>query len=46
MEHVERVLMTLKHKEPDRIPIDLGSVINDIHYLDAKLLKIAIPPLF
>jgi len=40
MEHVERVLMTLKHKEPDRIPIDLGSVINGMHHVALrKLLK-------
>ncbi len=31
MEHVERVLAVLRHKEPDRIPIDMGSPINSIH---------------
>jgi uroporphyrinogen decarboxylase len=28
MEHRERVLAALSHKEPDKIPIDLGSTIN------------------
>ena len=28
MNHRERVLKTLEHKEPDRVPIDLGSTVN------------------
>jgi len=38
MEHVERVLAVLNHKEPDRIPIDMGSPINGIHHIALKRL--------
>lgn len=38
MEHVERVLAVLNHKEPDRIPIDMGSPIDGIHYVALKRL--------
>lgn len=36
MEHVERVLAVLNHKEPDRVPIDLGSTINGIHHVTLR----------
>ena len=30
MEHLERVLMAINLKEPDRVPIDLGGPISGI----------------
>ena len=39
MKSRERVLKTLEHKEPDRIPIDLGSAVTSIHkeaYIELK----------
>jgi uroporphyrinogen decarboxylase len=30
MEHIERVLLSINKKEPDRVPIDLGGVISGI----------------
>ena len=39
MTHRERVLTTLAHKEPDRVPLDLGGSaysINDGHYFKLK----------
>jgi uroporphyrinogen decarboxylase len=39
VEHVERVLSVLNHKEPlDRIPIDFGSPINGIHHVALQRL--------
>src|SRR5512143_3746886 len=31
----ERVILTLDHKEPDRVPIDLGSIASTIRTVDA-----------
>lgn len=40
----ERVIMTLEHKEPDRIPLDLGSVgsllVDEVYFQTKKLLGI------
>ncbi len=33
MEPIERVLAVLEHKEADRVPLDLGSPVNGIHYI-------------
>jgi uroporphyrinogen decarboxylase len=44
MKHRERVLLALDHKEPDRIPIDLGSVgslmVDSVYFEVKKLLGI------
>lgn len=50
MTHRERVLCTLEHEEPDRVPIDLGSVgsllVDPLYFEVRKLLGIDedIPP--
>ena len=31
----ERVTLALKHREPDRVPIDLGSIASTIRTVDA-----------
>ena len=33
MDHRERVALALEHKEPDRVPIDLGGVVSSIHHV-------------
>ena len=33
MNHRERVALTLEHREPDRVPIDLGGVVSSIHWI-------------
>jgi len=38
MEHVERVLTVLDHRQADRVPIDLGGPINGIHHVALKNL--------
>ncbi len=40
LSHRERVIKALKHQEPDRIPLDLGSTVNSsLHILAYKKLK-------
>jgi len=38
MEHVERVLRVLNHREPDRVPIDLGGAVSGIHHIALRNL--------
>ncbi len=33
--HRERVIKALSHKEPDRIPFDLGSTVNSSMHIQA-----------
>lgn len=41
LSHRERVIKTLKHHEPDRVPLDLGSTVNSsLHILTYKKLKV------
>ena len=39
MNHRERVLAALEHKEPDRVPVDLGSTNTSIHIKAYEDLK-------